>query len=163
MRETNSNVRPLRAQRRSTHDEEDDDAVAVDGFKPLLPEGQWFEARFDSYSTAIIFATPKVFWEFTIVEPGDWFEHKLFRAFRVRKIIGRPAKHGKFVLAASGEMYATLVRLLDVKQRADRITLRPLKQMLFRIKARTVRTNHKQERIPEHAQYSVVEEIERSE
>ena len=142
---------------------DDDDVCAVDGFKPLLPEGSWFEARFDDHSTAIIFAAHKVFWEFTIIEPGEWFEHKLFRAFRVRKVIGRPGKRGKFVLAAGGDMYQTLVRLLDVNQRADRITLRPLRAMLFRIKTRTVRTNHRQQPIPEHLQYSVIDSIERAE
>lgn len=159
MRDANGSAR-VRAPQRD-HDD-DDDVVAVDGFKPLLPEGQWFEARFVGHATAIIFATHKVFWEFQIVEPGDWFEQRLFRAFRVRKVIGRPAKQGKFVLAAGGDMYATLVRLLDVKQRADRITLRPLKHMLFRIKTRTVRTNREHEPIPEHAQYSVVDKIERA-
>ena len=160
MRESDSNVRPL--ERRHAANDDDDDVVAVDGFKPLLPEGRWFEARFVGHATAIIFTTHKVFWEFQIVEPGDWFEQRLFRAFRVRKIIGRPAKQGKFVLAAGGDMYDTLVRLLDVKQRADRITIRPLKQMLFRIRTRTVRTNHRQEPIPEHAQYSVIDAIERA-
>lgn len=140
---------------------DDDDDIAVEGFKALLPEGQWFDARYDGHSTALVFGkTPKVFWEFTIVEPGDWFEHKAFAAFRVRSIVGRPGKAGKFVLAAGGDMYATLVRLLDVKQRTDRITLRPLRHMLFRIRLRTVRTNYKHEKLAEHAQYSVIEKIE---
>ena len=141
----------------------DDDSVSVDGFKPLLPESRWFEARFTGFSTAIIFGAHKVFWEFAITETGEWFEQKLFRAFRVRKVIGRPAKNGKFVLSAGGEMYETLVRLLDIKQRADRITLRPLRHMLFRVKTRTVRINSKQQPIADHAQYSVISEIERGE
>ncbi len=141
----------------------DDDAVGVDGFKPLLPEERWFEAKFTGFSTAIIFGAHKVFWEFAITETGEWFEQKLFRAFRVRKVIGRPAKSGKFILSAGGEMYETLVRLLDIKQRADRITLRPLRHMLFRVKTRTVRINSKQQPIAAHAQYSVIAEIERGE
>lgn len=157
MRDANRTTPPPEAE-----DGFDDAVVAVDGFKPLLPEGQWFEARFDGHSTASIFATSKVFWEFTVVEPGDWFETKLFRAFRVRKIIGRPAKNGKFVLAAGGDMYETLVRLLEVKQRTDRITLRPLRHMLFRVRTRTVRVNSKQMRLPDHLCYSVISEIERA-
>jgi len=139
---------------------DDDAAIEVEGFKALLPE-EWFEARFTGFSTAIIFGAHKVFWEFAITETGEWFEQKLFRAFRVRKVIGRPAKNGKFVLSAGGEMYETLVRLLDIKQRADRITLRPLRHMLFRVKTRTVRINSKQQPIAAHAQYSVISEIER--
>ena len=140
----------------------EDDAVEVQGFKPLLPEGKWFEARFDGHSTAIIFAASKVFWEFTIIEPGDWYEQKLFRAFRVQKVIGRPAKNGKFVLKAGGEMYQTLCRLLEVKQRTDRISLGALMHMVFRIRTRTVLINSKQEPLPEHARYSVIDAIERA-
>lgn len=142
---------------------DEDDIVDVEGFKPLLPEGHWFEAKFTGHSTAIIFAASKVFWEFTVVEPGEWNEQKLFRPFRVRRVIGRPGPKGKFVLHASGEMYSNLVRLLDVRQRADRITLAPLRHMLFRVKTRTVRTNHRQQPIPEQVQYSVISEIERGE
>ncbi|MGI8895365.1 MAG: hypothetical protein ACR2HE_06915 [Casimicrobiaceae bacterium] len=150
--------------RKVTHlQDADDDTASVDGFKPLLPEERWFEAKFTGFSTAIIFGAHKVFWEFAITETGEWFEQKLFRAFRVRKVIGRPAKSGKFVLSAGGEMYETLVRLLDIKQRADRITLRPLRHMLFRVKTRTVRINSKQQPIADHAQYTVIAEIERGE
>lgn len=143
--------------------DQEDDGVAIEGFKPLLPEGKWLEARFDGHATATIFGAQKVFWEFTVTEPGEDFEKKLFRAFRVRKVIGRPGKNGKFVLAAGGEMYQTLVRLLDVKLRKDRISLRPLQTMLFRVRTRTVKVNHKQEPLADHAQYSVIDAIERGE
>lgn len=102
-----------------------------------------------------------MFWEFTIVEPGDWFETKLFRAFRAGKVIGRPAKGGKFALTAGGDMYKTIVRLLDVKQRKDRVSLRPLRHMLFKVRVRTVRVDSKQVLLPEHMQYSVVDAVER--
>jgi hypothetical protein len=161
------NVARVRGQGRRNgnvvHLSESDDDIAVEGFKPLLPEGKWFEARFDGHATAVIFNTGKVFWEFTITEPGEWFEQKVFRAFRVRKLIGRPGNGGKFILAASSDMYDTLRRLLDVKLRTDRITMRPLRHMLFRIRMRTVTKNHRQELLADHMQYSVVDAIERGE
>jgi len=158
-REPSKRTSPLRVvQPRADADE---DGI-VDGFKPLLPEGTCLEARFVDYSTVYMFAAHKVVWEFQVVQPGDWFELRFFRAFRVRQIIGRPGKRGKFKLHAGGDMYQTLVRLLDYRQRADRVSLAPLRQMLFRIKLRTVRINSRQEKLADHVQYSVIESIERA-
>ena len=142
-------------------DDEDDEGVEVEGFKPLLPEGLQLEAKFIGWSTVWMFASPKVIWEFQVVEPGEYFELRFFRAFRVRWIGGRPCKRGKFRLHSGGEMYQILARLLKYKTRADRVSLAPLKNMLFRVTLRTVKTNSRQEPIPDHAQYSVIERIER--
>lgn len=142
-------------------DQDDEDTALVDGFKPLLPEGMWLDAKFADHSTVWMFNSPKVIWEFEVVQPGDWFEVRLFRAFRVRSIIGRPSRRGKFKLHAGGDMYQTLARLLDYKQRADRISLQPLREMVFQVKVRTVQVNSRQDDIPEHAQYSVIDEIRR--
>ncbi len=60
-------------------------------------------------------------------------------------------------------MYQALARLLETNQRADRISLRPLRHMLFRVKVRTVKINSRQQPIAEHAQYSVIDSIERGE
>jgi hypothetical protein len=86
---------------------------------------------------------------------------RLFRAFRVRRLVGRSGKGGRFAAHAGGDLYVLLCRLLDLKQRTDRITFRPLRHMLFRVKTRTVTTNYKQQSRPEQSRYSVIEEIER--
>ena len=104
---------------------------------------------------------PKCFLHFEITQHGEHAGIRLFRAFRVRKLNGRSGKGGKFVPHAGGDLYALLVRLLDVKLRTDRISFRPLRSMLFRIKTRTVTTNHKQEARPEQSRYSTIEAIER--
>ncbi|MEP6608811.1 MAG: hypothetical protein ABJA83_09040 [Burkholderiaceae bacterium] len=144
-------------------EQDDDDVVGVEGFKPLLPADAWFEAKLAGWRTAILFNCPKVFWKFEIVSPSEWNGARVFRAFRVRKLVGRPSPQGKFVAAAGGDLYQTLARLLDCKTRADRISLRPLKYMLFKIRLRTVCTNSRQEDLPEHARYSTVCSIERAE
>lgn len=154
-------IAPLRMVQAPNSD--DEDLLDVAGFKPLLPDAQWFEAKFTGWSTAIIFASPKVFWEFEITQPGYYAGLSLFRAFRVRNIVGRPSKRGKFVPTAGGDMYQTLCRLLDLKTRADRVSLRPLMHMLFRIRTRTVYHNHRQEKLAEHARYSTIDAIERGE
>lgn len=152
---------PLRVVQPANDD--DDQSVSIEGFKPLLPDGSSFEAVFLDYVTIFMFNAPKCIWEFKIVEPGDWFETRLFRPFRVRALNGRPSRRGKFSLHAGSDMYGTLVRLLDYKQRANRISLLPLKHMLFRVRVRTVCLNSRQEAIAEHAQYSVIDHIIRAE
>ena len=109
----------------------------------------------------MVFMAGKCFLHFEIVQPGEHMGTRLFRAFRVRKLVGRPGKGGKFIPHAGGDLYALLCRLLDVKLRTDRITLRPLRSMLFKVKTRTVTTNHKQEARPEQSRYSTIQEIER--
>jgi len=104
---------------------------------------------------------PKCFLHFEITQHGEHAGIRLFRAFRVRKLTGRSGKGGKFIPHAGGDLYALLVRLLDVKLRTDRISFRPLRSMLFRVKVRTVTKNHEQEHKPEHARYSVISDIER--
>ena len=141
---------------------DDEESALVEGFKPLLPQGMWLDAKFADYATVWMFNSPKVIWEFEVVQPGEWFELRLIRAFRVRSIVGRPSRRGKFKLHAGGDMYQTLAKLLDYKQRADRISLFPLRAMVFQVRVRTVQVNSRQDVIPEHAQYSVIDEIRRA-
>ena len=164
MGEANLTARVRVLQRRSQRPDDDDDGddaiAAVDGFKPLLPD-DWYEARYIGHETGVVFMAPKCFLHFEITQHGEHLGTRLFRAFRVRKLAGRSGKGGKFVPHAGGDLYALLVRLLDVKLRTDRITLRPLRSMLFRVKTRTVTTNHAQQERPEQSRYSVIETIER--
>lgn len=150
----------LRAIQAQANDE--DAGVGVEGFKALLPEGS-YEAAYLGHQTAFVFNTPKVFLRFRITQHGLYNGVEVFRAFRVRALKGRPTANGGFTLHAGGEFYSTIVRLLDVRNRADRITLRPLRTMLFRIRLRTVTTDYRQRPLPEHSRYSTIEEIERGE
>jgi hypothetical protein len=151
----------LRAIQARVSDSEDP-SVDVEGFKALLPEGS-YEAVYLGHQTALVFHTPKVFLRFRITQHGPYNGVEVFRAFRVRALKGRPAPNGGFTLHAGGELYSTLVRLLDVRNRADRVTLRPLRAMLFRIRLRTVTTDYRQRPLPEHNRYSTIDEIERGE
>lgn len=137
--------------------------IVVEGFRPLLPEGIWLEAKLTGHDTAFIFNAPKVILHFSIVQPGEYFGVTLFRAFRVKRLIGRTGPNGRFVLGARSDLYTELVKLLDIKVRADRASLRALKQMLFRVKTRTVRKNHEQKATPEVLCYTTIDEIVRGE
>jgi hypothetical protein len=137
--------------------------ILVEGFRPLLPEGIWLEAKLTGHDTAFIFRAPKVILQFSIVQPGEFFGLRLFRAFRVKRLNGRPGPNGRFVLGARSDLYTVLTKLLDIKVRADRVSLQALKQMLFRVKTRTVRKNHEQKATPEVLCYSTIDEIVRGE
>jgi hypothetical protein len=139
------------------------DEIVVEGFRPLLPEGIWLEAKLTGHDTALIFRAPKVILHFSIVQPGEFFGKAVFRAFRVKRLLGRPGPNGRFVLGARSDLYTELIKLLDLKVRADRVSLRALRQMLFRVKTRTVRRNHEQKATPELLFYTTIEEIVRGE
>jgi hypothetical protein len=140
-----------------------EDDLEVEGFKPLLPDG-WYEARYLGHATALVFNnTPKVFLHFEITQHGEFQGTKVFRAFRVRRLKGRPASNGQFVLHAGGDLYKTAVQLLDVKSRTDRVSLRALRHMLFRVELRTVEKDQRQKLLPQQNRYSVVQGIERGE
>lgn len=146
--------------RREGADDDDDAIAAVDGFRPQIPDG-WYEAKYIGHETGVVFTAPKCFLHFEITQHGEHLGMRLFRAFRVRKLAGRPGKGGKFVVHAGGDLFALLARLLDIRLRTDRITFRPLRSMLFRVKTRTVTTNHAQQQRPDQSRYSVIETIER--
>lgn len=152
---------PWRAESEPLGESADDDAIGVDGFKPLLPAGIWLPAKYTGHATALMFkGQAKLFLHFEVVE-GPFTGVRLPRPFRVVIPRGsRPGDGGRFKLHAGGDLYALLVRLLQVKQRTDRITLRPLRHMLFRVRTRTVERNRYQQAHEEFLRYTVLDEIE---
>jgi hypothetical protein len=150
--ESNATVIPLQRA--------DDETCDVEGFKPLLPEGIWLEAKYIGHKTALIFRRqPKVFLRFRVVQAGPYLGVELFRLFRVRML--KP--NGKFKVHAGGDLYRLLVRLLQLKQRTDRPSLTPLRAMLFRVRTKTVQKNSDQQDHPMMLRYTVIDEIERGE
>jgi len=154
---------PVRLVQREREDA-DDDAMPVDGVEPPMPE-QWYEARYLGHETRLMFKVAKVVLRFEVVEPGEFFGRKLERHFRAGKLTYPPTggRDGRFVLNARSDLFALMVKLLDAKGRPDRISFRALKHMLFRIRPRTVKHDHRQKDRPEATWYSVAGEIERGE
>lgn len=153
-------VIPLK-QRGDAGDEVDDDSMVVEGHKARVRDGV-YQAKYVGHDTAILFAhAPKVFLKFEVVgESGQYDGVRLIRPYRVRRLIGRPGPNGKFVLSAGGDLYRMLAKLLDARARPDRISLRPLRHMLFRVRTRTVDRDRSGTRLAEAAQYSVIADIE---
>lgn len=144
---------------RSQEQDDDEAEGLVEDHRPRIPDGSYV-AKFTGHTTAILFGrAAKLFLHFEIVE-GDFVGIRLFRAFRLKRLTGKAGPGGKFVLSAGGDLYRMLARVLDVRGRPDRVSLRALKHMLLKVTTRTVRHDSSERPLPEDSCYSVVDEIE---
>lgn len=137
---------------------QDDIAVDEKHYKPHVPDGVYLAVMFE-HQTAFVFRTPKVFLRFRIIDPGPHFETELFKPYRVHKLRSKPGPGGQIGLRPQGELFTDLVRLLGIRRRSDRISLRDLKGRVWRIRTRTVIVDYQQRPLPEWLQYSTVDEI----
>ena len=129
----------------------------VGDYWPVVPNGK-YSARLVHFETAIVFS-PKVFLHFEILTPGPHQGVRLFRAYRVHQLRGRPRRRGQFKLRAGSDLYRTICRLTPAKKRPDRIALTPLMRLVLQISTRTVTTDSKQRPLPDSCRYSVVDDI----
>lgn len=117
-----------------------------------------YVVRFVEFETLFLFNSGKVILRFEVVE-GDLAGTRLVKPYRVKKLLSRPRKGGRFILGRSSELLRDLVRLTATKIRPDRLSLEVLRRQLWRVRTRTVETDYKQRPIPEPLRYSVIAEI----
>ena len=137
------------------------DLVLEDRPRPLIPEGE-YRVIYVGHETARVFATPKVFLHFRIIEPGPYFETELFRAYRVKDYIGKPRKNGAFKLGHRSELFVTLCHLYERRDKAlrpDRVSLAGLKNVVVCASVRTVTKDYKQRPLPACLFYSTLAEL----
>ncbi len=148
-------TQPLRS---STEIEFIPDCIVEGKRWPLLPDCEYV-MRYLYHETVNAFRTPKVILHMQIVEPGEHYGKRLIRAYRVKELIGRPRKWGRFKLTRHQELFLTLARLYDKRLRHDRFSLRALTKVLLRATTRTVTTDYRQQLSPEALHYSMVDEL----
>lgn len=128
--------------------------------RPLIPEGT-YEAAYLHHETARSFGrAPKVYVWFRITRVGSTHGTKLFKAYNVKSINGKPRRNGGFTVGRHYTLLIDLARVLGLKQRPDRLSLASLQPHVLRITVRTVRTNYRQEPLPEFLHYSVIDRLE---
>lgn len=135
---------------------------------PRIPDGT-HRVQFLHHDTAVTFTVLKVFLHLQVVDPGEHLGVRIYRPYRVQRIIGRAKRHGRFVLGVRHELFVTLVRLYEEharrtqapRIRPDRVTLRPLRGCVLEATTRTVTHEHRQRPLPECLRYSVVDELTR--
>jgi hypothetical protein len=125
---------------------------------PLVPEGE-YQVRLLHHETAVIFKSPKVYLHFAILEPGAHHGKHLFRAYRVKKLKGKPARNGSFTLGRGSDLFFTIAKLYPKEPRLDRISLLALRNVVLRASVRTVTHDYRQRDLPESMQYSVIDSL----
>jgi hypothetical protein len=129
--------------------------------RPLIPEGQYNAVylRHEVVTLRRFGNAPKVFIWFRIVDPGPAFGVELYRAYRVHKALGKR----RFTLRRDSELLLMLARILQIKQRPDRISLIDIKGKVLSIRVGNVnKTSGGQDR-PDWLRYSVVRDILKAE
>ncbi len=129
--------------------------------RPLIPEGT-YEAVYLNHDTAISFGrAQKVYVWFRITSNGPANGTKLYKAYNVKQINGKPRRNGGFTVGRHHSLLTDLARVVGLKLRPDRLSLSSLQPHLIEVTVRTVRTSHRQEPLPEFLQYSVIDRLER--
>jgi len=89
---------------------------------------------------------------------------RLFSAYRVNELIGRPGKNGHLKLKHRRGLYLTLCWLYQARKlRLDRMDLWDLRWLALRATVRTVIKDYKQRRLPDCPCYLVMNAIQRIE
>ena len=156
---TYNDTAPFRVVQRETKVDDADDEIQVEGHKPQIPDGTYL-ARYVGHDTAILFGmrAHKVFLRFEICE-GEYQGIRLFRPYRVRRVT-KSGTNGKFILSAGGDLYRMLARVLDVKTRPDRISIRAMRTMVFSVTTKTIKKDREDRALGPGAWYSVIDAVE---
>ncbi len=136
----------------------DSDGVLVGDDWPAIPDGE-YSAIASHWETAHIFRCAKLFLHFQIVD-GQHTGKKLFAAFRVSALLGKPGRFGRFKAARRSRLVLMLATLTGQRLRGDRLALRWLTRCVLRVRTRTVVQNYEQTNLPKCLHYSVVSAIE---
>jgi hypothetical protein len=124
---------------------------------PLVPDAEYLATYIGHRCVEIpqFKGQAKLFIDLRLHDAGEHSGKVLFRAYRVRRRIdGR-----RFVVAPRSALLKMVCRVLDHRARPDRITLRPLKGCLLRIRTRTVTKDSEPRELPAALRYSVVADI----
>ncbi len=122
-----------------------------------VPNGD-YSCKYLGHETALLFNSGKIILKFEVMD-GPHTGLRLIKPYRAKKLIGRPAKGGRFELGRSSELLRDVVRLNDLKVRPDRLSLHFLTRRLWTVRTRTVEKDYKQRPIPEPLMYSVIDLI----
>ena len=128
--------------------------------QPLVKPGL-YELSFVDFNTAMMFLgkAPKLIMTFRIVTMGKFFGIELKRYYNIKRIYGKPQRHGRFKISRGGDFLREYMTLFTGKvSRADRIPMSYFEKVLIEGRVDTV-THSRGKDIPEELQYSVIKEL----
>lgn len=129
---------------------------------PLLPPGR-YQATYLFHETAFFRSTPKVYLHLQVVG-GEHDGVRLYRAYRVASLKGKPKRYGGFKVHHSHAVFRQLVTVSSATTRPDRVSFTALKGCLLTISVRSVTrdagtASRKPQALPGVLQYSVIDEL----
>ncbi len=132
----------------------------ADDLPPSVKPGT-YDFVFVDFKTAMMFMgkAPKLVMTFRIVTMGEFFETELNRYYNVKRIYGKPQRHGRFNPSTSGSFLREYMTLFTGRvNRVDRIPMSYFESVIIEGRVETV-TRSRGKDIPKELQYSVIKEL----
>jgi hypothetical protein len=127
----------------------------IDGVRPLIPPGK-YQMRYSEHQTVKLFGRQaKVVVRLKVCTNG-YVGVELERWYNAKRLIGKPARYGRFHVGQSCDLVREYAGILDLPRRFDRIPLSKLKDELLVGDVDTVTTDRNQRPLPQSLHYSVV-------
>ena len=130
----------------------------VGGEYSLVPDGVYDVVLVD-YLTKYIFRSPKLILNLRIVEQGEHYGKTLSRYYNVKKLKSKAGKNGDFQVSRGSDFVYDFHACFGIQKRLDRMPMTRFKNVIIRVKTKTVKKNYRQREIPECLKYSVIGEL----
>jgi hypothetical protein len=125
-----------------------DEFKMVDGSRPLIPEGP-YSVQYLKHEKRIFFGTLKMYVHFEMVEQGQFFGTRLFKTYNFSS-----------PLSPGSDLYRDLLFLFGQRvPKNARLSMDLFKNVILRVRVRTVKRDRKQNPLPDYMQYSVIDSL----
>lgn len=138
------------------------DALIAGKAPPLVEPGEYDLVLVDYETSRMFGKAEKLALNFRIVTQGPHFGEVVSRYYNVKRIIGKPAKGGRFQVARGSNFlfeYMTIFEHLGQPKRLDRVPMSHFENNIIIGRVKTVVKNYNQRKLPHALQYSVIEEL----
>ena len=127
---------------------------------PFIPEGE-YRFKFEGYRTFLFSKSPRLEFQFSVVDFGPYFGTRLSRFYCVEKLTGKHGKNGKCIHKKKGDFLIEFYELFpdQPKRPRSRVPVEPFRNVLIIGKVTTVKQNSLQKQVPEQLWYSKIAKL----
>lgn len=128
-------------------------------YPPLIPPGE-YEVALQHFETRSFRGAAKIYMWFRVTEPGEGFGAILPRYYNAERLLGKPARGGRFKVGLRSNFLREYVRIHNTRPpRLDRIPMDCWRNRLIRARVETVKQDYEQRQHHELLRYSVIREL----
>jgi len=114
---------------------------------PLIPDG-YYNVVYSRHSIGRFYGLKLYVW-FKIADQGEYFEVEVYRAYNLYKPLPR-----------GSDLFKDLAKIKGSRVRKGaRLSLSGFKNKVLKVRTRTVKLDRRQDTLPDHLQYSVIDMI----